>query len=769
MAHIRATLVAALAAGALLSRSTGASADVLVNDRSGDSCGPPSFSCTQTDPSIVRQGSNLVVGFYADSSGTNRAGWAWSTNSGVSWTDGGTLPRGGFGGSLGGHPAVAVCNGTFFYATEAASTTNEIRVSAGTIAGALAWGAPNLAASNAGAKTPAIACDPAANRLYVAYAGTSAAGNSAILVVASSNGGSTWSAPVTVRETGPSTVASLPSMAVGLDGGVHVAWTVDRTEVNGALFYEVATSNDGGASFGAPVRASNFQRRPPPLGVTALADRGVLVADRSSGANAGNLYLAFQSAEASWSSVRDIFVVRSTNHGASFEPAVVVNHDPLGNDEYMPTIATATSNGTVGVSYYATVPGPLYAVDTWVGMSIDGGQSFVPGVRASTKSTIWETTTSDATPNIGIAMGMTADAPNFYTAWTDGRLCSPDIFAASVRRSDIPSCQSIAEGYACDDGDPCTTGETCQNRVCVPAGEVSCNAPATECRQATTVCDSRAGCVGEPKPDGTVCGAKCSLPSTCSEGACVNDPAGGGDPDADLFCSLDDNCPWTANSDQADLDEDGLGNVCDPADVELTMNKLSVRRSTSFGSFNGSILLRGEFILKTPGDSLDVIKGVAFRLKDSQNLDFKLNWPSSTCTRLSNGSTRCRYPIAPYHTVDYRPLPTNTAGLRTVLVTVRIRKQNLKAPFVAPLTAWVTNKPGTLVLGIDRAGSTLSCRSLDRGLECAGSGGDIWTDPTVTPTPVPTPAPPPPCVDGGGGYGSPSRAFLGGPSDSLLD
>ncbi len=41
------------------------------------------------------------------------------------------------------------------------------------------------------------------------------------------------------------------------------------------------------------------------------------------------------------------------------------------------------------------------------------------------------------------------------------------------------------------------------------------------------------------------------------------------DPDGDDLCSTDDNCPWVPNPDQADADEDGLGDLCDPPDAGL--------------------------------------------------------------------------------------------------------------------------------------------------------------------------------------------------------
>jgi hypothetical protein len=45
-------------------------------------------------------------------------------------------------------------------------------------------------------------------------------------------------------------------------------------------------------------------------------------------------------------------------------------------------------------------------------------------------------------------------------------------------------------------------------------------------------------------------------------------PDAGGDSDADLYCDPQDNCPGDANPDQADADEDGIGDVCE-ADTDV--------------------------------------------------------------------------------------------------------------------------------------------------------------------------------------------------------
>jgi hypothetical protein len=75
-------------------------------------------------------------------------------------------------------------------------------------------------------------------------------------------------------------------------------------------------------------------------------------------------------------------------------------------------------------------------------------------------------------------------------------------------------CASAADGTPCDDGNFCTTGDTCQAGVCTAGAPRNC--PALECEVAT--CDSAAGvCSTTPAANGTAC----SNGGTCQGGVCT--------------------------------------------------------------------------------------------------------------------------------------------------------------------------------------------------------------------------------------------------------
>ena len=74
------------------------------------------------------------------------------------------------------------------------------------------------------------------------------------------------------------------------------------------------------------------------------------------------------------------------------------------------------------------------------------------------------------------------------------------------------------EGGACDDDDPCTLNDSCQQGVCV-GDQMSCPAATDPCQQSGCIAGA---CEVTSAPDGSVCddGDLCTVGDTCSFGAC---------------------------------------------------------------------------------------------------------------------------------------------------------------------------------------------------------------------------------------------------------
>ena len=112
---------------------------------------------------------------------------------------------------------------------------------------------------------PALAVDGNDGTLYLSYPfyaaeGNVPGGNLDVFVVASSDGGVSWSAPVKVNDDliAPLNGQWMQALAVGPDGTVHMTWLDDRDDPTGqfaTVYY--ATSQDGGATWSANQRISD--------------------------------------------------------------------------------------------------------------------------------------------------------------------------------------------------------------------------------------------------------------------------------------------------------------------------------------------------------------------------------------------------------------------------------------------------------------------------------------------------------------------------------
>src|SRR5207237_7989211 len=74
----------------------------------------------------------------------------------------------------------------------------------------------------------------------------------------------------------------------------------------------------------------------------------------------------------------------------------------------------------------------------------------------------------------------------------------------------------------------------------------------------------------------------------------------GGDADGDRVCDDVDDCPNDPNPDQADLDGDGRGDVCDDADAVLHVSRVRVQADASGDGPSGRLGVRGDFPTAPP-------------------------------------------------------------------------------------------------------------------------------------------------------------------------
>lgn len=424
--------------------------NVLVNDP--HRAAYPALS--QHEPSIAVFGSKVVVGWIDKSiSGPTIRGVDFGVAYGNSLDAGATfIDRGRLGEtSWGFDPSVAVDRlGNFYIARgdletgspSGASSPDRVGIYKSTDGGTTFSGSSGVT-GNSGATPgindkPTITADNSGERfsgnLYVSW--TFARSNVlSILFSRSTNGGASFSPPISLS-SGPLDQSSIP--VTGPNGEVYVVWL----ENNNSIIF--AKSTDGGVTFNIPVRIAQLQEIgnasvTPGCGnvlngeVRARSWPSMAV-DRSGGAQNGKVYVVF-SARASISDNADVFLVSSSDGGASWADPVRMNDDATSTDQWLPFVVAAP-NGTVAVSWYDRRLDPQNKlIDVFMRTSLAGGTSF--GASRKITSVPFPPPAPSFNCYLSSYSYMTADASNFYLVWTDTRMVTrggpdPNIFFAKI-------------------------------------------------------------------------------------------------------------------------------------------------------------------------------------------------------------------------------------------------------------------------------------------------------------------------------------------------
>jgi len=188
------------------------------------------------------------------------------------------------------------------------------------------------------------------------------------------------------------------------------------------------------------------------------------------------------------------------------------------------------------------------------------------------------------------------------------------------------------------------------------------------------------------------------------------------DADTDDDGALDgsDNCPGAPNPDQADLDGDDAGNVCDATDGVLAIRRARVRRSTALQRPNGEVIVTGDIVLGSGDDRFDPMEGVAVAIRDTLGLHEVFSWIDVECDTLNSGRVRCRNSSGDFQQLS-EPLSGTPGRIRFRL---RFRNRDIAAPFAPGLTMSLVHSPATSPLGIDRVGEIVDCRVTRNGMLC---------------------------------------------------
>jgi len=257
---------------------------------------------------------------------------------------------------------------------------------------------------------------PLRNSLYMAwtqfdaYGSRSAGDSSRILFSRSTDGGTSWSAPVRVSERAGDCVDSSNTVegavpAVGPGGEVNLSW-------GGPLGIMFSRSTDGGATWGRNVLVDSLPGGWDQTisGIYRCNGMPVTACDISASAWRGTVYVC-------WSDARRgpgntcIFIRRSTDGGSTWQPAKQVNTDLTPREHFFPWMTVDPVTGSVYVVFYDRRETQGDATDVYVASSTDGGASFTDS-RVSDSSFI-----PQADVFFGDYTGIAARGGMVYPVW----------------------------------------------------------------------------------------------------------------------------------------------------------------------------------------------------------------------------------------------------------------------------------------------------------------------------------------------------------------
>lgn len=271
---------------------------------------------------------------------------------------------------------------------------------------------------------------PLLNTIYVAW--DAAVGSMGIQVSRSTDGGQTFSAPVSAGP--PFGIGADPF--VGPDSSLYVAWhDVTNTRI------AVSRSIDSGRTFG-PVTIIAPTRVAFDVAIPAMNTRRALVypacgGDLSPGPNRGTLYCSWMDETATDGA--DIFTSRSTDRGSTWSPPLRVNDDRRGipNDQFNQWLAIDQSDGSVNLSWDDTRNDPTHvSTDIFYTRSTDGGQTFTKNLQVTTAPTNETCCGADLGNQYGDYEGIAALGGSVHPVWTDRRASvaslDEEVFTATI-------------------------------------------------------------------------------------------------------------------------------------------------------------------------------------------------------------------------------------------------------------------------------------------------------------------------------------------------
>jgi len=349
----------------------------------------------QNEPSvrISHYNPNLVVAGWRDfrlgyNPAVRRVGYSRSTDGGTTWAAVQLLDSTLLGGALYRNSDASVAAdmlGNFYITTIALNNSNSnltLPIYKSTDGG-VTFPIGHILAQGEEEDKEMCACDvtpgsPHLNNVYVVWDRLDL--SPVVHLVRSTDGGTTWSSPVTISGTG-SLDGIGADVCVGAFGDVYTVYNGG----SGVDNQDFCKSTDGGLTFSSPYAVGSGPSPNIPYSQSGYTAFPSIAADISGGARNGWVYVAWCDNTYGES---DVFVSHSTDRGSTWSSRVKVNNDANGNGKChaWPWIAVDNS-GRIAVNFYSSQnTANNNTIEAWLGTSTDGGATFTAQVMSTQQS-----------------------------------------------------------------------------------------------------------------------------------------------------------------------------------------------------------------------------------------------------------------------------------------------------------------------------------------------------------------------------------------------
>jgi hypothetical protein len=226
--------------------------------------------------------------------------------------------------------------------------------------GGLTWSNPVALVLNSNSSLAldkeAITADPGnSNNVYAVWDELGTGGGGPTMFARTTDAGQTWSTPQVILD--PSPGQTISNQVAVLPNGTLINMCVSINYTTNAETIVVVRSTDHGTSWSGPITVSSLQSvgvNDPDTGTGVRS--GDIIPDIAVDHTSGNAYVVWQDGRFSNFTHDDIAISMSTNGGLNWSTPVKVNQTPTnipaGDQSAFTATVAVSSNGTVAVAYY---------------------------------------------------------------------------------------------------------------------------------------------------------------------------------------------------------------------------------------------------------------------------------------------------------------------------------------------------------------------------------------------------------------------------------